>query len=308
MTDISIIIPFLNEEENIPFLVQELDAFILKNSELTFEVIFVDDGSIDSSVQLLETIKYPSKIIKLSKNYGSHEAFRAGILHATGKACVNIYADLQEPMELIPIFYKKIMDGSNVVWAYREKVENSLSTRAFSKIFAWLIKTFVSQDFPDNGLDFVMFDEKVRAELNRNIEANSSFTLQILSLGFDQSYVPYTKKERNAGQSKWTLAKKIKIIIDSFVSFSYVPIRFVSVLGITFFLLGVTWTCYIVGRELIVGDLDQGWPALISVLMIGFGVTNIALGIVAEYLWRTLDVSRARPVFLVSEIIETGKE
>jgi len=100
------------------------------------------------------------------------------------------------------------------------------------------------------------------------------------------------------------LSKKIKLLIDSFVAFSFAPIRLVSIVGIAFFIAGILWTAYIIFRKIVFNDLESGWPALVSILMVGFGITNISLGIIAEYLWRTLDASRKRPVFVIDEIIE----
>ncbi|MCS6796684.1 MAG: glycosyl transferase family 2, partial [Raineya sp.] len=144
----------------------------------------------------------------------------------------------------------------------------------------------------------------VQKLLNENIEANSSIFLQILTLGFSQSSISYQKQPRKAGKSKWTLSKKVKMLIDSFVAFSFFPIRLVSVVGIFLFIAGVVFASYLIARKLILDDIKEGWTALVSILMIGFGVTNISLGIIAEYLWRTLDASRKRPVFIIDEIIE----
>ncbi len=307
MIDISIVIPIFNEEAAIPTLLKELDAFITQNKQLSFEVVFVDDGSKDNSIEALKKFTKTSQIIKLARNFGSHAALRAGIMHASGRCTVNIYADLQEPLELIPVLYQKLSEGNHLVWAYREKVENSFFNRLFSNAFAFLIRKFVDPKFPKSGLDFVMFDEKVKAEFNKNVESNSSFALQLFTLGFKQAFIPYTKKKRVIGTSKWTTGKKIKIIIDSLIAFSYTPIRFVTVMGFSFFLFGVIWTSYIIIRKFVVGDVPSGWPALVSILFLGFGVTNISLGIIAEYLWRTLDVSRKRPVFIIEDIMKINQ-
>jgi dolichol-phosphate mannosyltransferase len=152
-----------------------------------------------------------------------------------------------------------------------------------------------------------MFNAKVAENLNKNVESNSSIFLQILNLGFKQSHITYLKSARIKGKSKWTFSKKMKLFIDSFVAFSYLPIRLVSIVGMLFFILGLLWTLYIGVRTVLWDDLQPGWPSLISILMIGFGITNIGLGIVAEYLWRTLDASRARPVFVIDEHIVKSK-
>ena len=152
-----------------------------------------------------------------------------------------------------------------------------------------------------------MFNKKVAAEVNKNVEANSSIFLQILGMGFRQESISYKKRERKTGVSKWTISKKIKLFIDSFVAFSYAPIRFVTIVGIAFFFVGCIWTAYIIIRKLFFHDLAAGWPALMSILMIGFGITNISLGIIAEYLWRTLDASRKRQVFIIDDIKELNR-
>lgn len=309
---LSIVIPFLNESENIPRLVQSLQDFFTNQKPYNTEVIFVDDGSTDDSSQKLITngVKgISSKVVRLSRNFGSHAALRAGIMHSSGKYIMFMYADLQDPLELADTLYAKCTtEKCDIAWASREMTQNSFSERTFSKTYASLMQRFAIASYPANGFDIVMFSDKVRAELNRNIEANSSIFLQILTLGFKQTSITYNKQERKAGKSKWTLSKKIKLFIDSFVAFSYAPIRFVTLVGIVLFSLGIIWSAYIILRKILVGDLDPGWPTLIAILMIGFGVTNISLGIIAEYLWRTLDASRKRPVYIIEEITDIKNE
>lgn len=304
---VSVIIPIFNEYEGIPFLVESLNAFFRENSRLQAEVIFVNDGSKDNSAQRLAEMKhetYRARVISFSRNFGSHAALRAGISHATGEYICFNYADLQDPLELI-IRMKELMDqGNDIVWAQRESTKVPWGEKMFSKFYASLMQRFAFKNFPEKGFDIVMFNKKVAAEVNKNVEANSSIFLQILGLGFRQTNITYKKRERKTGVSKWTLSKKIKLFIDSFVAFSYAPIRFVTIVGISFFVIGFLWALYIIIRKLVFDDLAAGWPATLSVLMIGFGVTNISLGIIAEYLWRTLDASRRRQVFIIDEIKE----
>ena len=304
---ISLIIPIFNEYDGIPFLVGSLNEFFGKNSNLQAEVIFVNDGSRDKSYTRLkesEHLTYRAKVINFSRNFGSHAALRAGIANAAGeRVCFN-YADLQDPLELILFMNEKIDLGADIVWAQRESTTVSIAEKVFSKAYAFMMRNFALRNFPEKGFDIVMFNRKVADEVNKNIEANSSIFLQILGLGYRQDFIRYQKKERKHGVSKWTIAKKVKLFIDSFVAFSFAPIRLVSIVGIMLFFLGVSWTIYIIFRKLLYNDLATGWPAMISILMVGFGITNISLGIIAEYLWRTLDVSRKRPVFVIDEILE----
>jgi glycosyltransferase involved in cell wall biosynthesis len=307
---ISVIIPIFNEYEGIPFLVDSLNEFFAKNNDLNAEVIFVNDGSKDNSAERLSSMthkSYKAKLISFSRNFGSHAALRAGISHASGDYICFNYADLQDPLELI-IRMKSLMDeGNDIVWAQRESTKVPWGEKMFSKFYARLMQKFAFKNFPEKGFDIVMFNSKVAAEVNKNVEANSSIFLQILGLGFRQTSITYKKGERKTGVSKWTLSKKIKLFIDSFVAFSYAPIRFVTIVGISFFVIGVIWTAYIIIRKIFFHDLQQGWPAMMSILMMGFGITNISLGIIAEYLWRTLDASRKRQVFIIDEVKELNK-
>lgn len=310
MKKISILIPFFNEEEGIPSLLKALNQYVKTINDFTLEVIFINDGSSDNSLQVLKqsgSFEFETKIISLSRNFGSHAALRAGILNASGDYLVFMYADLQDPLELIDRLYKKCTEGYEITWAIRNKTNNTIMEQGFSRFYAAMMKKYALANYPKKGFDIVMFSKKIQHNLNSNIEANSSIFLQILQLGFKQETIEYDKLERKEGQSKWTFKKKIKLFIDSFVAFSYAPIRFVTIMGFSFFLVGICWTGYVLFRKLFVGDIASGWPALISILFLGFGVTNISLGIIAEYLWRTFDSARKRPVFIIDEIIELNK-
>lgn len=308
---VTVIIPIFNEYEGIPFLVDSLNEFFAQNAQLNAEVIFVNDGSKDNSLERLASmihLSYKAKVISLSRNFGSHAALRAGISHASGEYICFNYADLQDPLELIVRMKELMEQGNDIVWAQRESTKVAWGEKMFSKFYASLMKKFAFKNFPEKGFDIVMFNRKVANEVNRNVEANSSIFLQILGMGFRQTNITYKKRERKTGVSKWTLSKKIKLFIDSFVAFSYAPIRFVTIVGIIFFIIGLLWTGYIVVRKIFFQDLAAGWPALMSILMIGFGITNISLGIIAEYLWRTLDASRKRQVYIVDEVRDLNKQ
>jgi len=305
---ISIIIPFLNEEENIISLVSTLSDYFETETRFGVEVIFVNDGSTDNSKTILlehNHKNYACKIISFSKNFGSHAALRAGILNASGDYITFMYADLQDPIQLISQLYDKIEnEDKDIIWATRNTTNNGFFESSFSKFYSNLMKKYVSSTYPEKGFDIVLFSSKVAKVINQNIEANSSIFLQILTLGFNQDFIVYVKQPREKGVSKWTLSKKIKLFIDSFVAFSYAPIRFVTLIGITLFICGIGFSLYLFIRKILYNDLVSGWTMLISILTIGFGITNISLGIIAEYLWRTFDSSRKRPVFIIDEIID----
>lgn len=303
---ISIVIPLFNEAEGIKNLVAELDRIQQNYIEFDLEFVFVNDGSTDNTLEILREERYElnSKIISFSKNFGSHAALRAGILHASYNFVTFMYADLQDPPELIIQMYNEVIaNNADIVWATRRADKVGFFEGVFSRCYARLMRNFAIKDFPKRGFDIVFFNKKVKNVLNNNIIANSSIFLHILSLGFKQCSVSYEKKERKFGKSKWTLSKKIKLLIDSFVSFSYAPLKMVSIIGGVMFAFGSFFSIYLILRKFIYDDLVSGWPTIISILLIGFGVTNISLGIVAEYLWRTFDAARKSEVFIIDEII-----
>lgn len=305
--EISLIIPFLNEEEGIPTLLARLNTFFAVTDLPPVEVIFVDDGSTDRSVEMLmgaKNLSFQGRVISLSKNFGSHAAIRAGILHARGNWITNTCADLQDPLDLIPRLYALCKDGVDTAWAYRRTTKAKFGERIFSEGHAWLVKKLIDSRYPDMGLDIFMINRKVKAEVDQNPEKNSSIFLQIMSLGFKQSHIYYDKGIRGAGKSKWTVAKKIKLLVDTFIAFSDAPIRFVTIMGVVLFAIGLIAAGATILRKLFVGDLIVGYTALASILLIGFGITNISLGIIAEYLWRTLDSSRKRKAYIIDSVTD----
>ena len=150
----------------------------------------------------------------------------------------------------------------------------------------------------------MMINRKIVDFLNSNIENNSSLHLQIINAGFESIIIGMDYRSRTKGISKWTMSKKIKLFIDSFVSFSYFPLRLVSIVGVILALAGIVYGIYIVVARLLHNDFQEGFPTIAALLLFGFGITNISLGIIAEYLWRTHDAAQKRPVFIISNEID----
>jgi dolichol-phosphate mannosyltransferase len=308
--DISVIVPFFNEHDTIADCAYRLDEFCGSMEPLRIEVVFVDDGSRDDSVDRLKKVvprHYASRLIKLSGNFGSHGALRAGILHAKGAWTTFVTADLQAPLETIERLYIKCKSDGNIVWAVREKRQAGVVERFFSGIYARFMKAYVMGNYPREGIESVMFDAKVRAMLTRAPETNSSLFLHILSLGFKQDFIPCQRRKRLAGASKWTLSKKMNLFIDSFFGFSNAPVRIVGIAGIILALIGLLLLLNISIRTLAFHLPLRGWPIVVSILLIGFGFNGISLGVIAEYVWRTLQAARNRPAFIVDEMESISK-
>ena len=302
---VSIIVPFLNETDCITQYCDFINTFS-KDKPFAIELIFVDDGSTDDTDAIIAAYDFTYckavKLIKLSKNHGSHAAMRAGIFHAAGDYITYVGADLQEPDDMVSVMYETIQNGFDAVYVEKKKIKVSAVTRAFSLLYSALMRRWAVKNYGAGGINNIMFNRKIRDYLNSNIESNSSLMLQIIDAGFKSTTIEMAYKDRVSGTSKWTLGKKMKLFIDSFVAFSFVPIRFVSIIGILMFLAGFLFGIITIVNRILNPGVAAGFATLASLLAIGFGITNISLGIVAEYLWRTFDAARSRPVFIISEI------
>lgn len=308
---ISIVVPYLDETEGILPFCQSIDLYA-SGINFAIELVFVDDGSTDDTSDKVYSYEFKNvkkvKLIKLSKNFGSHAAIRAGILHASFDICTWMGSDLQEPAEFIEMSYHKILDGYDAVYMEKRNIKISSISRAFSKVYAFLMRKYAIKDYPSGGFSNIVFNSKIKQFLNKNIESNSSIMLQIMDAGYKSITVSLDYRERLAGVSKWTLAKKIKLFIDSFVAFSFAPLRFVSLVGICMFVAGFIIGCVTLINKIVSPTVPIGYSTLASIMALGFGITNISLGIIAEYLWRAYDAARKRPAFIISEILDVRKE
>jgi dolichol-phosphate mannosyltransferase len=304
VTEVSLIIPCFNEKLNIDKLVENLNLYCKEHSELNMEVVFVDDNSSDGTYEKILESKhefYSCRLIRLASNSGSHIAFRAGCSIASYGLVTATSSDLQHPLSLIhECVHEMQTKRIDCVIAIRgNDYYDGLFEKTFSKLYTALVRKFAIASYPNGGFDIFMINKRYKDLLNSNVENNSSVNLQILSIGLPFSTITYVKGKRYRGKSKWTLTKKIKLLIDTFIAFSYAPIRLVTLAGIVMFLLGISCTTYLVLRKLLVGDLILGWTMAYSTVICGFGLTNISLGVIAEYLWRTLDAVRKRPVYTI---------
>jgi dolichol-phosphate mannosyltransferase len=307
MPKLSVIIPCYFNEQNIPVTSQILIGNEQEFADdMEFEYILVDDGSRDGTFDAILAFRrqYPDKVkvLRLAANVGSHNAILAGLHYATGDVCVILAADLQDPPELIPKMIQYWRQGFKLVLANRTDREESLGQRFFATTFHFLMKKLALPNIPDGGFDLVAFDAALKDEIVRMSEKNTHILYLLVWLGYDYVNIPYTRRKRDIGVSRWTLAKKIKLLIDSFIAFSFVPIRAISFLGL---LLGLVAFAYggfvIIARILGWIPYVQGWSSLMVVLMIVSAFQMIALGIIGEYVWRVLDAARARPNFIVAQ-------
>ena len=303
----SIVVPIYYNEANIQHTVPRLQALESSLPDYDLEFVFVDDGSGDASLELLleERRKDPRvKVIKLSRNFGSMSAIQAGLSHATGDCVGIITADLQDPPELFADMISLWEKGNKVVLAVREGRKESLAQRLFAGVYYRLLHRFALPGYPSGGFDFLLVDKQVVRELVEIREKNTNIMSLVYWLGHQRVLVPYVREERKHGKSRWTLAKKIKLFVDSFVNFSYTPIRIMSLIGFVTAFLSFAYGLFVV-VNLLVGRVHvPGYTTIIALVTFLLGLVMVMLGIVGEYLWRILDESRNRPGYVVDDVYD----
>jgi glycosyltransferase involved in cell wall biosynthesis len=305
MKKISIVVPIFWNESNIPYTVPRLLGLVNSLKDKETEIIFVDDGSGDHSLSMLldERKKDPRiKIIKLSRNFGSMQAIAAGISKASGDAVGVITSDLQDPPELFVEMIKKWEEGSKVVMAVRVDRDESFLQKTFATIFYRLLARFALKDYPAGGFDFFLVDKQIAAEISSIREKNTNIMSLVFWLGHERSSLSYVRQKRLHGQSRWTFTKKVKFFIDSFVAFSYAPVRTISGFGLIVALLSFLFGIYVISQAVFGKIPVQGYAALMVVTTFLLGLIMIMLGIIGEYLWRTLDEVRKRPPYVIDEV------
>jgi dolichol-phosphate mannosyltransferase len=312
LTDkVSIISAFLNEASNLP-LFRERVVAAADGQDYQLEVVLVDDHSTDDSPKIArEWAAGDNRVsyVRLSRNCGSHAAFSAGLAHCTGDCAVLLAADLQDPPEAVLQLLAKWREGYDVVWAARCGREGETwRTKAAAAVYYRLMRWLALPDMPAKGADFLLMDRKAIDAYNAIAEKHTSFLGMVLWMGFRQTSIEYVKQARHAGRSKWTLTKKIKLFIDSVVSFSYLPIRLMSLLGILMAGGGFLYALFVIVARL-TGWVaaGTGFAALMTVLLVGQGGILMMLGILGEYLWRTFDEARGRPRYIIEENITATK-
>ena len=309
MSVLSIVVPVYHNAASLPDLLARLAALAARHPGDTFEFVCVDDGSKDDSFAVLTRLQKDEprlRVVKLSRNFGSNAALLAGLSHAGGDAIATISADLQDPPETLDAMLVHWRGGKKVVLAAREGRDDPALHVFLAGVFYRLFRRFAIPTMPKQGFDFFVIDRRVRDLLLQIQESNAYLMGLVLWLGFDPAVVPFHRQERakRYGTSMWTLGRKLKYFIDSFVAFSYGPIRAASLLGLLISVAGLGYALFIVVAHFAFDLKVQGWASLMVVLLIVSGAQLLVMGIIGEYLWRNLDETRRRPRFIVDEVLE----
>ena len=303
---LSVVTPAYNEAENLPLLYERLCA-VLGEAGVDWEWIVVDDHSRDNTPQVLRDLAARDarlRAYRFSRNFGSHMALRCGFDQARGDCVVAIAGDLQDPPEVIPDLITKWQEGLQVVWAVRgQRLGEKSSTVAASHLYFFIMRRIVGiTDMPSEGADFFLLDKEVTRALARFGERNTSILALITWMGFRQGQIHYDKQARLHGESGWSFQQKFKMAIDSITSFSYKPIRIMSAIGFILALLAFLYLIVVIINGLR-GVAPYGWASQMAVILFIGGLQILMMGILGEYIWRSLDESRRRPGYVIEECI-----
>ena len=310
MKKFSIVVPVYYNELNLPDTVPQLLALADSFPDTSLELIFVDDGSGDNSLSILLDFQsqHPKtvKVIKLTRNFGAMAAVQSGLALASGDCAGVIAADLQDPPGLFVEMVEHWKKGTKAVFAVRADREESFLQKSVSNLYYALVRRWAIHQYPTGGFDFFLVDRQVVEEVNRIHEKNVNIMALIFWLGFKPIFIPYVRRKRKKGKSHWTLGKKTKLFVDTFVAFSYFPIQVLSAIG---FFVAFAAFCYgvlIFTYWLFYGVEVMGWVPTMIILTFTSGIQMTMLGVLGEYLWRTLDETRSRPHYVVDEIFDSS--
>ena len=299
---ISFVIPVYNEEPGIGELIKVLTAFFNKNLSYDFEAILVENGSVDNSFVLLNKAAKKDKrfkVLQLSRNFGCDGGIVAGMHQATGDACVIMMADLQEPIEIVSKFIKKWEEGYEIVYGVVKKRTSGIVRNLSSVLYYKLLNLATNNSFPENVSDFRLIDRAVVNYLNAMPEQNKYLRGLVTWTGFKHTGIDFERKKRFAGESKADLITVLRVAKNGIFSFSYLPLRFVSYLGITITILSFLMIIFYLILFLIEGRVAPGITSILLLMLFLFGVLFFILGIISEYIARIYEEAKHRPEFII---------
>ncbi|MEF2247566.1 glycosyltransferase family 2 protein [Paenibacillus sp. IITD108] len=298
----SVIVPMYNEEEVIEHTYLRLSE-VMKQTKAGFELIFVNDGSKDRTVQIIEKIKRNDSTVRLidfSRNFGHQIAITAGMDYAQGQAIIVIDADLQDPPEVILRMIEKWKEGYEVVYGKRQKRKGeTLFKKWTAMMFYRLLRSMTNVEIPVDTGDFRLIDRKV-CDVLRGLKEKNRFVRGLISwIGFRQTSVEYVREERFAGETKYPLKKMIKFALDGITSFSYKPLKIASYVGFALSLGGFIYLLVVIWQRLFTETTESGWASIIAINLIFNGIILMILGVIGEYIGRIYDESKNRPLYII---------
>ena len=310
MNKLSIIVTIYKNENNIIPFYEDFNNNIAPYLD-DYEIIMVNDDSPDNSWTIMKEIASKDKkvkIIKLFRNFGAVAASFTGLQNASGDCATIKAADLQEPASLTIQMYEKWKHGAKSVIAVREARNDSNISTFFSNLYYCLVRKMITKNMPKGGFDTYLVDRAIIDHLVLQNYRNSTITLQLLWMGCGNEIVYYERLKRKIGKSSWTFSKKFKLFMDSFVGISYIPIRFMTIIGLLFSFVSVIYVLNMIVAS-IQGKIDiRGYTTMVVIIAFSAGLIMFSLGILGEYIWRTLDAARNRPISIIETRVNFEEE
>ena len=306
---ISVVIPSYNEEENIIPVYEALSS-ILQKENLLYELIFVNNGSFDRSDEIFEELAKKDdkvKVIFLSRNFGSQNAYSAGLSVASGDAVVCIDGDLQDPPELIHSFIEKWREGYQIVYGIRTKRKGSIIKRIGYKIFYRILKKWAYVDIPLDAGDFCIMDKCVVKLLNMMPEKDRFLRGLRAYVGFKQIGIEYVREERKKGKPKYGFLDNVRMAFKWFFSYSYSPLELISIFAFVVGMIAIIGIIYYMYRYFVVKDTPQGWMTTVTLILLIGAIQLVSLSIIGAYISRLFEEIKGRPNFIISKILNEDK-
>ena len=308
---VSIVVPALNEFDNVPAVLARMVDLGVAHPGYDFELVLVDDGSSDGTADRAIADAPPGvpvTVVQLSRSFGSHQAITAGLRRTSGACAIVLGADIQEPPELITEFLTNWEQGSDVVWGVRRTRVRSWRSELPSRLFSYLFTKYADlADYPPEGPSGMLVDRAVLDELNRLEESNRNVMALVAWLGFHQTRVLYDQLPRQHGETRWTRRKMVKLAVDSLVQFSSMPLRACTFTGLGVAALGLVYAIALTVRGLLGVATPSGWPTILVVVLVLGGIQLMVIGVMGEYLWRAVEETRRRPLYVVRGVTHSRR-
>lgn len=302
--EISVVLPVYNELENLTVLYNRLHD-VLCSEDVVYEIIFVDDGSADGSTECLRSLATRAsqvKVVELARNFGHQVAISAGLDFAEGDAVIVMDADLQDPPEVLPEFIAHWRAGNDVVYAIREQRKESWPKRVAYTVFYRLLRKVANVDIPLDAGDFCIMDRKV-VDLLQSMPERNRFVRGIRSwVGLKQTGLAYQRDARHAGRPKYTFGRLMLLALDGFISFSHMPLRVASLLGLGISLMSFVLAAFYFVKKLTMGLNPPGFATLVVAIFFLAGIQLITIGVMGEYIGRIFDEVKQRPLYVVRRV------
>ena len=305
MKKISVIIPTYNEEESLPILYDRLNKLMNNMVNYEFEILFVNDGSKDKTIEIIKKIREEDKricYVDFSRNFGKEIAMIAGLDYATGDCVIFMDADLQDPPELIPELVSYWEDGYDDVYAKRKSRKGETWLKKFtSSMYYKVLQKLTRIEIQKDTGDFRLLDRRCVNALKKLRESQRNTKSMFSWIGYKKKEVLYDRDPRVAGKTKWNYIKLVDLAIDGITSFTTSPLRLSTFIAIPTFLLLFAYFVYVIAKCFIIHQAIQAYQAIILLILFFSGIQILLFGIVGEYLGRIFNETKNRPLYLVNE-------